>query len=66
LTDFLPGERLFTIPPEYDVDPVILLYDVARGDQRFLMARVDLEQEEGDTFVLVNNFFEELRERVGN
>ncbi len=66
-------EPLFTIPPLYATSPVGLLYDVTQDDQRFLMARPYLAggAEEGDggeanRFVLVQNFFEELRQRVGN
>ena len=45
-------------------------YDVAPGDERFLMARryEDAAEQEAasSTFILVNNFFEELKERVPN
>ena len=63
-------ESLFTIPTDYETAPVILLYDVTRDDQRFLMGRSYTGTEEGEgqanRFVLVQNFFEELKERVGN
>ena len=66
-------EPLFTIPSDYERSRVGLLYDVTQDDQRFLMARfyVVAGVEEGDAgqanaFVLVQNFFEELRQRVGN
>ena len=64
-------EPLFTIPTEYETEPVILLYDVTRDDQRFLMGRSYTGTEEGEEgeanrFVLVQNFFEELKERLGN
>ena len=44
------------------------MYDVTQDDQRFLMARVygvD-EEEETNAFVLVQNFFEELKHLVPN
>ena len=64
-------EPLFTIPAQYDVGLVALLYDVTQDDQRFVMSRFYEGAgagDEGETnaFVLVHNFFEELRERVGN
>ncbi len=66
-------EPLFTIPPRYEGSLVGLLYDVTQDDQRFLMARpyegAGVEAGDGgeaNSFVLVQNFFEELRERVGN
>ena len=62
-------ERLFTIPPEYYVSDGNDFYDVALDDQRFLMGR----RLEGDALgggapnlILVQNFFEELKERVPN
>ena len=66
-------EPLFTLPSEYQTTPVGLQYDVTQDDQRFLMARSyegagAEEGDEGETnaFVLVQNFFEELKQRVGN
>ncbi len=61
-------ETLFRLPNEYWVSPTNILYGVAPDDQRFLMARGYLgDSQEGPErrFVLVNNFFEELRARVG-
>ena len=57
-------ETLFTIPPEYVTSTVSTVYDIAPGDQRFLMAR-DVGSYEGSTsIILVQNFFEELKARV--
>jgi hypothetical protein len=62
-------ETLFTIPPNYHAAVGQDFYDVALDDQRFLMAR----RLEGDALgggapnlILVQNFFEELKERVPN
>jgi hypothetical protein len=71
----LERQPLFTIPPEYDLSLVGILYDVTQDDQRFVMARFyqgDAAAGEGEEeeatygFVLVQNFFEELRQRVGS
>ena len=63
-------ETLFTIPPDYLGGPVDNLYDIAPDDQRFLMARAyqgDAQGEDGSSpFILVQNFFEELKARVPN
>ena len=61
-------ETLFTLPPGYLGNPVSTLYDIAPDDQRFLMVRDyqgDAQEEAVSPFVLVNNFFEVLKERVG-
>ncbi len=62
-------ETLFTIPPEYYVNAGTDFYDVALDDQRFLMGR-RLEVEALGTgaqkLIIIQNFFEELRERVPN
>ena len=59
----------FTIPPEILVSSGTPFYDVA-DDQRFLMGRVfrggEGESDVGPRYILVQNFFEELRQRVGN
>ncbi|MCH7935117.1 MAG: hypothetical protein IIC36_14085, partial [Gemmatimonadetes bacterium] len=60
---------LFTLPPGYRTSETNTLYGVAPDDQRFLMARAyqsESQENTGPRFVLVNNFFEVLRERVGN
>ena len=62
-------ETLFTLPPGYRTSETNTLYGVAPDDQRFLMARAyqsESQENTGPRFVLVNNFFEELRARVGN
>lgn len=62
-------ETLFTLPPGYRTSETNTLYGVAPDDQRFLMARAyqsESQENTGPRFVLVNNFFEVLRERVGN
>ncbi len=65
------GERvtLFTLPPMYTTSTVNIVYGVAPGDQRFLMARAyqdETQESPASPFVLVNNFFEELKQRVPN
>ena len=43
------------------------MYDVTPDDQRFVMLRIEDEDVESDTeLILVTNWFEELRERMGN
>ena len=62
-------ETLFTLPTGYRTATTNTLYGISPDDQRFLMARsYQGDSQEGPDlpFVLVNNFFEELRERVGN
>ncbi len=65
-------ETLFTIGPEYRLGGLSGgsdFYDIAPDDQRFLMGRfAGMAALSGDSrrFILVQNFFEELRERVGN
>ena len=60
------GERmaLFEIPAGYLIAVNADFYDVAPGDQRFLMGST--LSSGGARFVLVLNFFEEFRQRVGN
>ena len=43
-----------------------LLYDVAPGDQSFVMLRIVDEGADESALILVQNFFEVLRERVPN
>jgi serine/threonine protein kinase len=62
-------ETLFTIPVGYRASNTNTLFGVSPDDQRFLMARAyqgDSQEAPERPFVLVNNFFEELRQRVGN
>ncbi|MEE8147578.1 MAG: hypothetical protein V3T24_08245, partial [Longimicrobiales bacterium] len=62
-------ERLFELPPGTSEGLAAGWYDVTTDDQRFLMARVP-QAETGDSdvpqLILVKNFFEELKQRVGN
>ena len=70
-TAFRVGERraLFRLGDEYMMGTGGSYYDVAADDQRFLMVRqagVDDEEEpEAPKYILVYNWFEELKERVG-
>ncbi len=64
----LGSETLFSAGGYY-IDGGLDTYDIGPDDERFLMLR--LAQGSGDTggdsrFILVQNFFEELKERVGN
>ena len=63
-------EGLFTIPLGYHTNDVSTLMDITPDDQQFLMARAYQgdAQEEGapSPFILVQNFFEELKARVPN
>ena len=62
------NETLFTIPTGYwDSSGVGTLYGVAADDQRFLMARLyqgESQESPDSPFILVNNFFEELKRLV--
>jgi len=61
-------ETLFTVPTDIYLGVAADPYDVASDGQRFLMARLYSSGPEGagPTYVLVQNFFEELKERVPN
>ena len=65
------GEReaLFTLPAGYSTSNSNTVYGVTPDDQRFLMARA-YQGSDGEAvlseLVLVQNFFEELKESVGN
>ena len=61
-------ETLFTLPPNVLASQASDPYDVAPDDDRFLMARSYSEEGGGGllAYTLVQNFFEELRERVPN
>jgi len=56
--------RLFTIPPEYPAQASDNFYDVSSDGERFLMAR-GLGDTGLNEVYLVTNWFEELRERMG-
>jgi Tol biopolymer transport system component len=62
----LQRETLFSVGPEYGLLSG-LAYEVAPGDQRFLLARSSLGATVADNrFILVYNWLEELKERVDN
>ena len=62
-------EVLFTLPAAYSTSSSNTVYSVTPDDQRFLMGRA-YQGSDGEAvlseLVLVQNFFEELREQVGN
>ena len=65
---FTMGEQrtLFSTQP-YRADVFHRMYDVTPNDQRFVMIRVQGEGVQDDVqLIVVENFFEELKERVGN
>ena len=60
---------LFTIPTGYKISVNGDFYDIDSDDRRFLMARAYRDDEEGPgaaELILVQNWFEELRQRVPN
>ncbi len=42
------------------------MYDVSADDQRFVMLRINNEDAAASELILVQNWFEELRQRMGN
>ena len=65
----LRSETLFTVEGGLVFAEGLNLYDVGPDDERFLMLRRTalIGDAGGDTrFILVENWFEELRERLGN
>jgi len=65
----LRTESLFTLGPEYIAGDGIDWYDIGPDDERFLMVRfapASFETSSDVRLILVQNWFEELRERVGN
>ena len=64
----LSQEALFSVPEGTLLSPSVNFYDVAPGDERFLMGRAfqagGAEGSGGPSLVLVQNFFEELKARV--
>jgi len=68
---FSVGQRrvLFRVDQQYEMGVVAGSYDIAADDQRFLMRRVAVgtDDEAGDTrrLILVQNWFEELKAKVG-
>ena len=59
-----PGRALFPVEG-YITSNLHARYDVTADDQRFVIVRRDDLTQEGG-LILVQNFFEELKERVGN
>ena len=49
----------------YKPDAFHRAYDVARDDQRFLMIRQEVGEDEGE-LILVLNWLEEVKRQVGN
>ena len=65
-SSFQCGTRpLFTLPFGYTWGSSSDFYEVDSSDERFLMARA-YRAEGNAELILVQNWFEELRERVGN
>ncbi len=64
----LQRETLFTIGSEYLLVGGADFHDIRPDDEKFLMVRGAISRESsGDTrFILVENWFTELRERMGN
>jgi len=65
----LQRETLFALGAGRFVVPGTNGYDIMSNDQRFLMVGAPLTASSGDgagRFILVQNFFEELSERVGD
>ena len=60
-------DTLFTVPQDIIFNGPTALYDVAPDDERFLMARTLLRAaSSAEEHILVLNWFEELRQRLGN
>ena len=57
-------ETLFTIPAGYHVNPGDNFYDITSDDQRFLMVRPYEGEAAATEVIVVENFFEELKDRV--
>ncbi len=66
-TTFVIGERrvLFSTQGYGAPYTVHQLYDVTPDDQRFVMIR-NIEEQEASELIVVTNFFEELKAKVGN
>ena len=63
----LTQETLFTLPLETYTSSGSNFYDVAADGERFLMARAYLGDREVESrYVVVQNFFEELKRLVPN
>ena len=64
-------QTLFAVPQGYDgravTDFVVGLFDITSDDERFLMVRrFEDSDEASNEFIIVQNFFEEVRVRIGN
>ena len=64
-------QTLFQVPQGYEGRPnnnfVVGLYDITSDDERFLMVRgFAASDEAANEFILVQNFFEEVKARIGN
>ena len=63
---FVPGARRTLFPVQGFVSsPFHQFYDVTPDDQRFVMIR-NQGAEEASELIVVENFFEELKAKVGN
>jgi serine/threonine-protein kinase len=62
------ADELFVVDPDVLIGDGTNFYDVSADDQRFLMGREVTASATGDApeYVLVQNFFEELKRRVPN
>ena len=60
----LAQETLFTIPEGHVVNAGANFYDITSDDQRFLMVRAYEDEAAPTEVIVVENFFEELKERV--
>ncbi len=58
-------EALFSVAA-YMRNPAYTLYDVTPDDQRFVMLRIGDENAVASELILVENWAEELRQRMGN
>ncbi len=64
-------QTLFAIPRGYESravsDFIVGLFDITSDDERFLMVRRFTDSDEASNeFIIVQNFFEEVRARIGN
>ena len=64
---FRVGERrvLFSLPEGILVATTAGMHDITRDDQRFLMARFDLQDDVPTRTVVIQNWLTELEERAG-
>ena len=62
----LQRETLFPLPLLTRAVATVSSFDISSDDQQFLIVGASVGATEGDRIVLVLNFFEELKERVGN